>query len=156
MIYLYETSIYSKRISISSKKVNVLENVLTFLHNFFFHLIFSTMKTIMETVKSFLLYCDILFFYFFVSVVVVVVVHSLVSRVLINNVGILGDRRASKRGVSVRANSVHEPTVKNRTSLTHTYIHASQCGFFLYFVFYHCPRAKRRHTVFRTRGSSTK
>lgn len=67
-----------------------------------------------------------MYYYFFFDSVVV---HSLVSRVLINNA--YWEIVASKRGVSVRANSVHEPTVKNRVSHTHGSVRL----FFLNFSF---------------------
>lgn len=42
----------------------------------------------------------------------------------------------SKRGVSVRANSVHEPTVENQASYTSSLARASLCGrFFIFFYF---------------------
>lgn len=111
------------------KKVKRSENTDIFTQFFFIFIFNEENQNYYGNGKVFFLV--LYYLIFFVSDVF----YSLVSCVLINNVGIgiLGDRRASKRGVSVRANSVHEPTVKNRTSHTHTHTHSSQCGFFVVF-----------------------
>lgn len=123
------------------KKVKRSENTDIFTEFFFIFIFNEENQNYYGNGKVFfLVLCYLIFF-------VSDVFYSLVSCVLINNVGILGDRRASKRGVSVRANSVHEPTVKNRTSHTHTHTFKSMRLFccVLYFII---VRARREDTLY--------